>query len=97
MIHRMIDWIEKVDNPFAGDYGGIVCGVERAEGIQTSIMASGYDCPDCLRLTPIRQRAASISRVLADVRRYGPQEAVAPLEQAYAILRAEGAANPAVR
>lgn len=84
MIHRMIDWER---DPVAG-YGDIVCGVIRTPDTECSIFASGYDCPACRRLTPLRQRVAQVGSVLADVRQHGPRGGKAEryLQMAYDCL-----------
>lgn len=85
MIHRRITWLRDPLSPI----GGIVCGVEpQPDGsVQTSILASGYDCPDCVRLTPYRQRCAQIAELIDDVLAHGPAAALQPLSEAYQAIK----------
>ena len=81
-IHRRINW----EGDPLGEYWGIVCGPERPEGVESSMMASGYDCPDCVRQAPTRQMAANVWRLLQDCLEYGPRAAVEPLRQSFEVL-----------
>ena len=87
MTHRRVTWLHDPVSPL----GGIVCGAEpQPDGsVETSILASGYDCPDCVRLTPHRQRCAQIAELIEDVRQYGPAAAEQYLARAYRIIRSQ--------
>ena len=58
MIHRMVDF-DASTHP----YGSRVCG---ATDGKHSIMASGYDCPQCVELTPGLQMLGILERLLAN-------------------------------
>ena len=59
-IHRAVTW------ELAGyEYMNPVCGADRSE--PKSVMPSGYDCPDCLRITPGLQLRGQLEAALSDI------------------------------
>ncbi len=59
-IHRAVTW-----ELMGYDHMAPVCGSHRSE--PTSVMPSGYNCPDCLRITPGLQLRGQLEAALSNI------------------------------